>query len=413
MDIIVLALSRWDGKFSSTILSMGKVFAIENRVFYIGNPFSIRELVTRFFSRQIKEKLPAILFGHNTFSAPMKELPRFIAITPMATLSINWLPKGKLYSYLQKVNDQIVYRAVQKAIRQHGIKDFLYINSFNPLFGNYFPAAFRPAVSVYHCVDDIRKSPHISRHGPLLEKKTIGRADVVITTSRELARLKSKESSNVHIVPNAANVALFQQAAHRVLDMPLEIQQISRGKKIITYVGNVCHRLDYGLLKAIADRLPRYTLLMVGPLSNNLYKQSGLVQRRNVVFTGSKTLEELPAYLQYSHCCIIPFLCNTLTKSIYPLKINEYLSAGKPVVTTPFSEDIKSFEGVVHISAKYDDFVSNIIAAIVNDSPDLKSNRVAYSANNSWEDRATEFWKIIEKQKKHEKEEHLDIQEAR
>lgn len=410
MDILILALSRWDGKFSSTILSLSRVFATSNRVFYVGNPFTIREVLSNFFSLQIRNRWLTLLFGSRPFSTPISELPNFVAITPRMTYSINWLPGGALFSFFQRRNDQIVYKAIRKAIKKYQIKDFIYVNSFNPHFGNYFPASFKPKMTIYHCVDDISKSPHISKHGSRMEHVVVRKADLVLTTSSELARLKSKESAQVEMLPNAANVQLFRTAANRILKVPSELRDISPKKKIITYIGNICHRLDYALLMVISIQLPDYILLMVGPFSNNSYKDSGLFFQSNVIFTGQRKLEELPAYLQYSHCCIIPFLCNTLTRSIYPLKINEYLSTGKPVVTTPFSEDIMSFGQVVGIASDHQEFIDKMEDAITTDNSALRKARMTYAAGNSWEDRAAEFWKIINKSRSDEKDKSYNVQ---
>ena len=105
-------------------------------------------------------------------------------------------------------------------------------------------------------------------------------------------------------------------------------------------------------------------------------------------------MSELPSYLKYSHCCLIPFLCNELTKSIYPLKINEYLAAGKPVVSTHFSSDIASFSDVAYISDNHQEFVSNIDQAIADDNEQRVIQRVNFSSGNTWEARALDFIKL-------------------
>src|SRR5690606_17332527 len=137
------------------------------------------------------------------------------------------------------------------------------------------------------------------------------------------------------------------------------------------------------------------TLVMVEPRSVDNYRKAGLHTKPNVIFTDSKPLTSLPAYVAYADCCIIPFLCNTLTRSIYPLKINEYLSAGKPVVTTDFSEDIANFGDVAFVSGDHDAFVANIQQAIDSDTPEKAQNRVNYAAGNNWEARAKQLVELI------------------
>ena len=175
------------------------------------------------------------------------------------------------------------------------------------------------------------------------------------------------------------------------LPVPAEIADIPAGKKIITYTGNICQRLDYELLKKIATAHADKYLLMIGPHARRDFRASGLNEMPNVIFAGKKRIEELPAYLKHSHCCIIPFLCNQLTRSIYPLKINEYLSAGKPVVTTNFSEDMRSFSDVARIARNHDEFLTLINKAIAGDNDLLKIERAAFSASNNWEARAHQF----------------------
>ncbi|MEQ8470486.1 MAG: glycosyltransferase [Marinoscillum sp.] len=396
MDILILAHSRWEGKYSSTILSLAKVFARDHRVFYLGNPYTIREVIRGIFNPQIWKLLPALFFGWNNSSRPVPGLPNFIVITPLVTWSINWLPiNSRLFRFMSRVNDRRVFRVVKKAMRHFNIKNFTYINSYNPLYGNSFPTSFKPNKKIYHSVDDITKSPYVSKHGTGMEKEAVGKADQVVTTSRQLARLRSSENANTYVVPNAADVRLFQEAALKELPIPHEIKEMGTEQKIIGYVGNICHRLDYDLLIKIADDLPDHILLMVGPISSDTYKKSGLNRRPNVVFTGRKKLEELPAYLKYVHCCIIPFLCNELTKSIYPLKVNEYLSAGKPVVSTPFSEEIREFEGTIDVRSDHSQFIDSIRDSIVTDDTYKRDKRVEISAMNSWENRAKNFMQII------------------
>jgi teichuronic acid biosynthesis glycosyltransferase TuaH len=400
-DIIMMALPRWDGPYSSTAYSLAKELSRHTRVFYVDNPFTIKEYYSKRNTPEMKRRKNALFMGTDIFSSPEEKYPNLFAVTPRITLPINWIPAGFVYDTMARVNDAAVASTLNHLLRIFNIKKYVLINSFNPLVGRFMSLKVKPLLTVYQSVDDISQAPYMGKHGRRLENEAIKKADFSIVTSSELQRLKSVYSKNVFLLPNAANVSLFQKALKEDLAVPAEIRQLAPGKKVICYTGNICQRLDYELLKKIAVAHSDKVLLMVGPLARNDYETSGLNKLPNVIFTGPKKIEELPGYLKYSHCSIIPFLCNQLTRSIYPLKINEYLSAGKPVVTTTFSTDILSFKGIAYLAENHEQFIQQIDKAIIEDSEGSRIERMVFSASNNWEARARHFINITVEFLKH------------
>ncbi|MFZ6011975.1 MAG: glycosyltransferase [Bacteroidota bacterium] len=394
-DIIMLALPRWDGQYSSTSFSLAKALSRHTRVFYVDNPFTVKDYISNRNTQQIKRRKKALMGGKDIFTQIDANYPNLTGVTPAMTLPINWIPSGFVYNVFSRLNNAIVHRALKQTVKTYGIKKFIFINSFNPLFGRYGIRSLKPFLNIYQSVDDISQAPYMQKHGTTLEEKAIRDADFTIVTSSELKRLKSAFSPQVYLLPNAAHVALFQQAVKEVLTKPAELQSIAAGTKIICYTGNICHRLDYDLLIKISLKHSDKILLMIGPFANNNYKIAGLDKMPNVIFTGRKDISELPAYLKYSDCCIIPFLCNQLTRSIYPLKINEYLSAGKPVVTTNFSEDIFNFKGIAFVANNREEFLTQIDIAVESDTPEKQKERINFSASNNWDARAEQFIEMV------------------
>lgn len=390
-DIVMLALPRWDGPYSSTAYSLAKALSKHTRVFYIDNPVTAKEWIVKRNNPEMIRRKEALFFGSNMISRADEQYPNLIAVTPRMMLPINWLPSGNTYEELSKINDRIFDACINKLISLFHIKRYVFINSFNPLFARRRHWKLTPVLTVYQSVDAIGQAPYMNKHGVRLEREWVENADLTITTSSQLKRSLGQWKDTVYLLPNAADVKLFQRAKTMTFERPAELAGIARDKKIIIYTGNICQRLDYELLKKVAQKHRDKILLMVGPFARNDYQSSGLSALPNVIFTGKKKIHELPAYLQHADCCIIPFLSNSATASIYPLKINEYLSAGKPVVTTDFSEDIRAFSDIAYVSSSSDDLVTKIDQAIVEDNDFLQDRRVSYASSNNWEARAHRF----------------------
>src|SRR5690606_5097654 len=77
----------------------------------------------------------------------------------------------------------------------------------------------------------------------------------------------------------------------------------------------------------------------------------------NVKLLGERNAEEVPEFLKKMDVCIIPYLKNDVTRGVYPLKINEYLAAGKPVVMTDFAP-LPEFEAMVGIASSKEKFLA-------------------------------------------------------
>ena len=92
---------------------------------------------------------------------------------------------------------------------------------------------------------------------------------------------------------------------------------------------------------------------------------------------------------------MIPFICNTLTRSIYPLKINEYLAAGKPVVSTNFSKDVSEFASVAYLAESAQAFSDCIQQALDENSESLSEIRGQWAEQNSWKVRTAFFEQLV------------------
>ncbi|MEX2230989.1 MAG: glycosyltransferase [Cyclobacteriaceae bacterium] len=394
-DIIIFSLSRWDAPYSSPSFSLAKEFARNNNVYYIDHPFSVKDFLLNYKTQGIQSRKEALLKGRNIYRKSEKFPERLTMVTPRITLPINFLPEGFLYDTLARWNDKIVFNTIRQVIKDFKVKKFIFFNAFDPYFCRDFPPDIKPVKKVYQSMDDLTQVAYTARHGTRLEADIVRKFDITLTTSQELRRLKLEYSDQVYLHPNAADFSSFQRALSEKFARPAELLP-AEGKKIIGYTGNIESRIDYQLLKAVIEYHPDKIIAMVGPVTTPEHKTIALSEYPNVIMTGSKKIEQLPAYLQYFDCALIPFKKNTLTKSIYPLKINEYLAAGRPVVATDFSEDIQGFRDVIYIGRDPGEFVQLIDQAIQENDTERIRARTAVANTNTWTARVDKFWEIVE-----------------
>lgn len=398
-DIVILSLIKWDGPVSSSPYALAKEFARNNRVFYINHPYSIKDVVKLEKNRNWINKFS--IFS-NSYQQPQSGLPKLHTVTPCLTIPINFLPEGLFYETLSQINDALVFALIRRLIADFRIKKFVFINAFDSFYARRFPLnILQPIKKIYHSLDDISEVKYTALHGIRLEREMAVNYDLVLTSSAVLKSKLSAYASEIYMLPNGADTSLFNKA--QIMDYPCPEELVPyQDRPIIGYTGSLEYRTDLELLNAIADGNPDKLICIVGPVYSEEAVNSGFFERLNVLYCGSKQLEQLPAYLKYMSCMIIPFKCNKLTSSIYPLKINEYLAAGKPVVSTGFSAEILSFSDIISIATDAISFNILIDLAIESDSPELVSLRMTRASKNSWQTRVSEFWKILGEDKTEE-----------
>jgi len=396
IDFIILGATRRHFKLSSSTFSIAKTLAQKNRVFYIERPFSLKDLITHWNNPQFDYRKKAVLFGKNTYKKIEFEHGSLVSVTPKFIFPINFLDSGIFYDYFASYNNRILSDSVKKIIKDHGVKKYIYLNSFYPYQLRKIPTSLpQPIVSMYRSVDDISQENYIARHGVDAEKQSVKDFDIVTASSSELCHKLSSYGKDIHFIPNAGEFKLFHSALINDFEKPNEMKKL-QGKTVI-FIGNLNNlRTDFHLLVSCVTKYHDVTFIIVGPYDKVDYKKFRLDQYKNLLFTEEKDFYELPHYLKYSDVAIIPFLKNQLTKCIYPLKVNEYLGAGIPVVSTNFSSDVESFKDLIYLADTEDDFVKLLGVALAEPKNQKLAERVQFAKENTWESRIEMIWKLVE-----------------
>jgi teichuronic acid biosynthesis glycosyltransferase TuaH len=390
LPVFITTMSRWDGDRSSASLALAKVLSKSNAVYYIDYPYSWADVWRERKMTTTRRRMPALLSGKDYLVKVTGQSGNLQAATPRAVLPAYSLPRGVLYNLATAYNNRLLAAFVKRIKKEHNITDYLFLNSFNPTYLSSIDNYLEPTLSVYHSRDAIEE---VEGHGLEKENECIRHYDLVMATSRRLCRnIGKRNDRHITYFPNGGDVKLFRTALEQPLPKPPELATIRT--PVIGYTGAICQRIDYQLLVKIAEENRDKTIVLVGPRLDKIYSDVNLDDIPNIIFTGPKKIEQLPAYLQNFDCTIIPFLKNNLTAGIYPLKINEYLAAGKAVVTTNFSEDINEFKEYIYIANTHDEFLEKIKEAMRDNNESDKQKRLAAASVNSWEHRLELFWDL-------------------
>lgn len=399
LPIVIISMSRWDGDYSSTSWSLAKTFAKTQPVIYVDYPYTWTEFVRKKKTPSVQRRQSALLFKKSALISLQQYQNSLYALTPPLMIPDNWLSRGSMYEFIKNMNNKALYRSIKNALKQLGHKDYILINAFNPLYLCKPPKDPDLKAYIYQSQDNIRAlEMYLRKHGPNAEILAIQNSDLSIATSKQLQEdLTGLSGIKVEYLPNAADFEVFKRAYVEQMDLPEDLKGIAH--PIIGYTGNICHRVDYNKINTLCKAHPEKNVVMIGPRNHAGHTRIDLDAIPNLYFLGPKKLEALPAYLAHFDLLILPFLCNEVTKSIYPLKINEYLASGKPVVATPFSEDIKSFGHLISLEQEDLDFASAIDKELRDDSPEKRAKRHTEASINTWDARVNAFWDLMGKVK--------------
>ena len=115
-----------------------------------------------------------------------------------------------------------------------------------------------------------------------------------------------------------------------------------------------------------------------------------------MLLLGEKPYELLPAYLHRFDCCIIPFKKVPLTEATNPVKLFEFLSAGKSVVATSLDE-LHYYRDYVRLASCLNEWLEAIELALQDNDPAERERRLRFARQNTWEDRILSIQDAIQR----------------
>ena len=243
-------------------------------------------------------------------------------------------------------------------------------------------------VAVYDCIEEeefFAEGVETKQRVRQMEDDLCRRADAVFVLNEQLYRTKHHLNPRTIKAPAGVNIGHFGKASSTDTVIPKDLSVLSH--PIIGYFGQVDPwKIDLELLAHVARLRPRWSIVLVGP-PYEAADHPCIKGLTNLHILGAKPYEDIPGYLKGFDVCLLPFKVTDGTRNGTPLKLFEYLAAGKPIVST----DIPSahlFPGLVYVGHSHDDFVNQVEQALSAADRQIVERRLNTARENSWGKRA-------------------------
>jgi uncharacterized SAM-binding protein YcdF (DUF218 family)/glycosyltransferase involved in cell wall biosynthesis len=386
-DIICFSSIDWDFNWQGHQEIMQRLAAAGNRVLYVENtgvrsprPSDLGRLRSRLsnwwhsyrgFRRQAEN---LYVFSPMVLPFPHSRLARWINRRLMSSVLNSWFRS-------QKFSDPLIWTFLPSRLTLEVIESIPH------------------KLLIYYCIDSFRHSSPAAGRIEASERDMIRRADLVLVTSEQLADHCREHNEDVHKFPFTVDYATFEAARENpAMTVPVDLEALPGPKA--GYIGGLHRWMDTALLAGLAEKLPDVQFVLIGPEQEPMDNIRNLP---NVHLLGAREHEQLPGYLKGFDIGLIPYLVTDYTQCVHPTKLNEYLSMGLPVLSTPiremvsFDSDNPGLVDIGHNAAELSGLLGRRLESLSGDTEsELRSQRIELARECGWQNRLEMMCELIE-----------------
>jgi glycosyltransferase involved in cell wall biosynthesis len=369
-DIVCIGFSDWHTDLLTNQQHLLIRAARENRILFVESLGLRRPQLASRDLRRIGRRL-------RSATHPLREIDGLHVLSPLVLP----LHSNRL---LRSVNAMLLRQYVTRAVARLGLRD--------PLLWSFVPQAealidvLSPSQILYYIDDDHAAKAGIDAGSFLAaESRFARRADAVLASAPELVTRMRAFNSNVHYAPNVADTRLFATALE---PGPVDAALAALPEPRIVFVGAIIAvKIDIPLVVELARLKPEWTFAFVGPVGPGDPRTDvhGLTELPNVHMLGYRPYEQLPSVLRGADAAIVPYHLDGEMRSVFPMKIYEYLAAGRPVVATPLDTLVDTPDVLKAATAQ--ELAAQVQDAIERDTTAARRERSQRAQAHSWESR--------------------------
>jgi glycosyltransferase involved in cell wall biosynthesis len=229
-------------------------------------------------------------------------------------------------------------------------------------------------------------------------KRILDASNVVFAVSEALANDIRSINPNVYIVSHGVDAEGFELSGGMRDRAAKQLEKLNT--PILYYMGLIHHKVDFNLLAEIAERKKGWSIVLLGREwlhpGPDLDDFKALTKKNNVFYLGEINRNLIPNYLKYADVCLLPLKKNEFNRYSAPLKIWQYLAAGKPIVAIDQGVKFDCDEYILK-AGNNDEYIRLLEQAVITtNDKELAEQRISVASRNSWAKRVDQMMEIIE-----------------
>ena len=174
-------------------------------------------------------------------------------------------------------------------------------------------------------------------------------ANLIFCSSINLTKFAKHLNKNVFYIPNTTKI-------------PTNVfYRLPKNTIVFGFIGNINDWINLDLIEELSKALDKAVIVFVGEINGTKkfsQRFNTLVKERLITHIQKVPIESIFVEIQKFDVGIIPYRINHPNLYVYPNKLIQYVSCGKPVITTNFAPDLVFFKKYIYIANTREEFIA-------------------------------------------------------
>lgn len=235
---------------------------------------------------------------------------------------------------------------------------------------------------VYYAYDDFAAYKPIQRDWAMICRAyaEISKKQVAVVGVSQAILDRIQPTAQHMVLPNGVDAQEWERSARMLPDWFAQLP-----KPRLLYLGALDDRLHLEQAEA-SLKGTNGSLALVGPLKNpdHFRRFRG---RKDVFLFSNRSRADVVEAVKHADLCLLPHHDTPLTKAMSPLKLYEYLAAGRPVVASPLPATLNLDEKGLTVTADFETASRQALSEGANS----EEERIDFIRRHSWDARMSKL----------------------